>query len=300
MTAFFRSLTAPCARLEAVLARSWLRGQGAPSIEALGLRLAEQDDVHRPAVVGAEADAARAGPDVQPASAAGRGPARRSPCASGAAASARAPSCPSPRGPRCAGRRPFVAMDGGEAVAAGFGRGVGCGLLGISGLPGLGGLSAVGHGAHLTTRSTPPNSRHHHREPGSPQKRTVWGCARGVMVGAMRDDQLPAPQPHACSVLSRELDEPLAGTGAVAAAWLLVEQPGPWGRAAVTASRLDPALGAELEGRTAGTARPAGADPPGRGPPRRTRRATAAGTPPRRIRGARGWPAGWSSTRPTC
>lgn len=70
----------------------------------------------------------------------------------------------------------------------------------------------------------------------------------------MRDDQLPSPQPHACSVLSRELDEPLAGTGAVAGAWLLVEQPGPWGRAAVTASRLDPALGAELEGRTAGTA----------------------------------------------
>jgi len=70
----------------------------------------------------------------------------------------------------------------------------------------------------------------------------------------MRDDQLPAPQPHACSVLSRELGEPLAGTGAVAGAWLLVEQPGPWGRVAVTESRLDPGLGAELEGRTAGTA----------------------------------------------
>ncbi|MEY9908570.1 hypothetical protein ABIA35_004803 [Catenulispora sp. MAP12-49] len=75
----------------------------------------------------------------------------------------------------------------------------------------------------------------------------------GVMVGGMRDDQLPAPQPHACSVLSRELDEPLAGTGAEATAWVLVEQPGPWGRATVTESRLDPALGAELEGRTAGT-----------------------------------------------
>ncbi|MEY9858340.1 hypothetical protein ABH935_003955 [Catenulispora sp. GAS73] len=70
----------------------------------------------------------------------------------------------------------------------------------------------------------------------------------------MRDDQLPAPQPHACSVLSRELGEPLAGTGAVARAWLLVEQPGPWGRVAATESRLDPELGAELEGRTAGTA----------------------------------------------
>ncbi|WP_194926621.1 sucrase ferredoxin [Catenulispora pinisilvae] len=69
----------------------------------------------------------------------------------------------------------------------------------------------------------------------------------------MRDDQLPAPQPHACSVLSRELGEPVAGTGAVAGAWLLLEQPGPWGRAAVTESRLDQSLGAELEGRTAGT-----------------------------------------------
>ena len=68
----------------------------------------------------------------------------------------------------------------------------------------------------------------------------------------MRDDQLPAPQPHACSVLSRELGEPLAGTGAVARAWLLVEQPGPWGRAAATESRLYPALGAELEERAAG------------------------------------------------
>ena len=69
----------------------------------------------------------------------------------------------------------------------------------------------------------------------------------------MRDDQLPAPQPHACSVLSRELGEPVTGTGAVAGAWLLVEQPGPWGRVAATESRLDPELGAELEGRTAGT-----------------------------------------------
>lgn len=69
----------------------------------------------------------------------------------------------------------------------------------------------------------------------------------------MRDDQLPAPQPHACSVLSRELDEPIAGTAAVAQAWLLVEQPGPWGRSAVIESRLDPGLGRGLEDRAAGT-----------------------------------------------
>ena len=69
----------------------------------------------------------------------------------------------------------------------------------------------------------------------------------------MRDDQLPAPQPHACSVLSRELGEPLAGTGAVAGAWLLVEQPGPWGRAAATNIRLDPGLAPDLDARSAGT-----------------------------------------------
>jgi hypothetical protein len=69
----------------------------------------------------------------------------------------------------------------------------------------------------------------------------------------MRDDQLPAPQPHACAVLSRELDEPVAGTAATQSAWLLLEQPGPWGRVAATDSRLDPALGGELDGRTAGT-----------------------------------------------
>ncbi|MFL6115740.1 MAG: sucrase ferredoxin [Catenulispora sp.] len=69
----------------------------------------------------------------------------------------------------------------------------------------------------------------------------------------MRDDQLPAPQPHACALLSRELGEPVAGTAATQSAWLLLEQPGPWGRVAATESRLDPALGGELDGRTAGT-----------------------------------------------
>lgn len=69
----------------------------------------------------------------------------------------------------------------------------------------------------------------------------------------MRDDQLPAPQPHACALLSRELGEPVAGTAATQSAWLLLEQPGPWGRVAAQESRLDPALGAELDGRTAGT-----------------------------------------------
>jgi hypothetical protein len=68
----------------------------------------------------------------------------------------------------------------------------------------------------------------------------------------MRSDQLPAPQTNACSVLSAELGEPLAGTAATQSAWLVLEQPGPWGRDAVVESQLDPALGAELEGRTSG------------------------------------------------
>jgi hypothetical protein len=69
----------------------------------------------------------------------------------------------------------------------------------------------------------------------------------------MREAQLPAPQPHACAYLSRELGEPVAGTAATQSAWLLVEQPGPWGRVAARESRLDPELGAELDGRTART-----------------------------------------------
>jgi hypothetical protein len=51
----------------------------------------------------------------------------------------------------------------------------------------------------------------------------------------------------ACSRLSRLLGEPLAGTAPVAKSWLVLEQPGPWGRKALTQSHLDPALGAALE-----------------------------------------------------
>ncbi|GAA1954391.1 sucrase ferredoxin [Catenulispora subtropica] len=45
----------------------------------------------------------------------------------------------------------------------------------------------------------------------------------------------------------------MTGTAATHSAWLLLEQPGPWGRVAARESRLDPQLGAELDGRTAGT-----------------------------------------------
>ncbi|MFD1149419.1 sucrase ferredoxin, partial [Saccharothrix hoggarensis] len=56
-----------------------------------------------------------------------------------------------------------------------------------------------------------------------------------------------------CAAISASLHEPQAGTAATAAAWLCLEQPGPWGRDALTQSRLDPRLGAELARRAADT-----------------------------------------------
>lgn len=49
-----------------------------------------------------------------------------------------------------------------------------------------------------------------------------------------------------CAALSEALHEPLAGTAAVAETWLCLEQPGPWGRDALTQSRLDPEVGSAL------------------------------------------------------
>jgi hypothetical protein len=50
-----------------------------------------------------------------------------------------------------------------------------------------------------------------------------------------------------CSTWCRELREPLAGTAVVAAGWLLLEQPGPWGAKAPTQSHLDPIFGARID-----------------------------------------------------
>jgi hypothetical protein len=52
--------------------------------------------------------------------------------------------------------------------------------------------------------------------------------------------------PGTCSARSLALGEPMVGTASVVRAWLLVEQPGPWGAEALTSSRLDPRLGAAL------------------------------------------------------
>ncbi|WP_371662989.1 sucrase ferredoxin [Streptomyces sp. NBC_00280] len=56
-----------------------------------------------------------------------------------------------------------------------------------------------------------------------------------------------------CATVSRDLDEPIAGTAATARTWLLLEQPGPWGAQALTMSHLDPALGRALEKAAEGT-----------------------------------------------
>jgi hypothetical protein len=49
-----------------------------------------------------------------------------------------------------------------------------------------------------------------------------------------------------CATLSRALEEPLYGTASVVRGWVLLEQAGPWGREAVTESRLDPDLARAL------------------------------------------------------
>ena len=56
-----------------------------------------------------------------------------------------------------------------------------------------------------------------------------------------------------CSSLARALDEPLGGTAPFARTWVAVEQPGPWGRQALTGSHLDPAVGRALERWAVGT-----------------------------------------------
>jgi hypothetical protein len=52
-----------------------------------------------------------------------------------------------------------------------------------------------------------------------------------------------------CSALARELPEHLYGTAPAAPAWILLEQPGPWGADALTESSLDPEVAAELNRR---------------------------------------------------
>jgi hypothetical protein len=56
-----------------------------------------------------------------------------------------------------------------------------------------------------------------------------------------------------CSALAEASGEPLAGTAATARSWLCLEQPGPWGRDALSASHLDTGVSRELAALAAGT-----------------------------------------------
>jgi hypothetical protein len=52
-----------------------------------------------------------------------------------------------------------------------------------------------------------------------------------------------------CAVAARLRGDPMSGTAAPAAGYLLLEQPGGWGRQALTSSRLDPAVGLDVSRR---------------------------------------------------
>lgn len=58
---------------------------------------------------------------------------------------------------------------------------------------------------------------------------------------------VPAAASDTCALLARTHGAQLAGTAPVATGWVLVEQPGAWGRKALTGSALEPALGASLD-----------------------------------------------------
>jgi Sucrase/ferredoxin-like len=57
------------------------------------------------------------------------------------------------------------------------------------------------------------------------------------------------PAPLRCSFAADLRGDPLTGTAAPALGFLLIEQPGPWGRLALTDSRLDPRVGRQLSAR---------------------------------------------------
>jgi hypothetical protein len=86
-----------------------------------------------------------------------------------------------------------------------------------------------------------------------------------------------------CSALALELGEPLAGTAGETLAWLLVEQPGPWGRFAFRESRLDPAIGAALEDCTGAGVNALLVKRPGRDDARRRRRVFLASSHPGNV-----------------
>jgi hypothetical protein len=86
----------------------------------------------------------------------------------------------------------------------------------------------------------------------SPAYHPNGGTGRESLV-SMDGYQASAVGGPRCSTLARMLDEPLAGTSAFASTWLCIEQPGPWGRDALTESHIDVEVGRELAERVSGT-----------------------------------------------
>lgn len=60
---------------------------------------------------------------------------------------------------------------------------------------------------------------------------------------------VPGDLPERCAVASLRRGDPMPGTAAPAGGFLLVEQPGGWGRQALTSSRLDARVGSEVSER---------------------------------------------------
>jgi (2Fe-2S) ferredoxin len=61
--------------------------------------------------------------------------------------------------------------------------------------------------------------------------------------------ELPPSTPLRCSFAAERRGDPMPGTAAPGMGFLLIEQPGPWGRLALSQSQLDPAVGAAVSAR---------------------------------------------------
>jgi hypothetical protein len=90
------------------------------------------------------------------------------------------------------------------------------------------------------------------RDPRQPDRATTpLRCPADGPVRTLKGHRV-TERPDACAALARRLGEPLPGTAPVATGWVLVEDPGPWGRDALTEGTLPPAaverLATGLEG----------------------------------------------------
>ena len=72
------------------------------------------------------------------------------------------------------------------------------------------------------------------------------------MTDVAEEDPSPVAGPR-CSQVAAALAEPLGATAPYARGWLVIEQPGPWGRQALTESRLPDGLGGALAEHAEGT-----------------------------------------------